>query len=203
VSRIRLGRDLPALFVVATTVDEDRTVLLIFEGVRRPFELSESVVPLDTVRGCPDHPVGPPRMPSTASTRLVRWFTYNLGFALLPLASGLLLRELADRSNQDASLLSSEVLFFSLMVSATALGDLADVSPHISGGWTLTLCRSALLLGAILSAILYGSFLYDTLLSTGLPEFRSRVFTFSRWLASVLFVLSTLVEVLLARIRVL
>ena len=131
---------------------------------------------------------------------MVRWFTYNLAFALLPLASNLLLRALAGRSH-DHSLLSAEVLFFALMVSATALGDLADVSSHISGGWILALCRSSLLLGAILSAILYGSFLYDTLLSKGLPAFRERVFEFSKWLAVALFVLSTLVEMLLARIR--
>ena len=60
----------------------------------------------------------------TMSNRLVRWFTYNLGFALLPLCSGLLLRALADTRTRDLSPLSSELLFFSLMVSATALGDL-------------------------------------------------------------------------------
>lgn len=134
--------------------------------------------------------------------RLVRWFTYNCLFALLPLITALVLHALADKLTIDAVASSPEILFFALMVSATAMGDLSEIATPL-GGWDITfrILGSALLLGAVWSAILYGSLLYDSVIGPGSVAFRSRLLIVAVGLAAVLFVLSTLVEMLIGKIE--
>ncbi len=134
--------------------------------------------------------------------RLVRWFTYNVVFALLPLGAALLLRALAGKLTTEAVANSPEILFFALMVSATAMGDLSEIAAPL--GWDLTfrILGSALLIGAVFSSILYGSLLYDSVIGPGSAAFRSRLLTVSIVLAVVLFIVCALVEILLGRIEV-
>lgn len=133
--------------------------------------------------------------------RLIRWFTYNLLFALLPLCAAILLHALAGRLTTEALANSPEILFFAIMVSATAMGDLSDITGILGWDILLRIIASTLLIGAIFSAILYGSFLYDTIIGPGSLVFRARLFRISIWLSIVLFVLGTLVEILVARIE--
>nr|MDQ3831115.1 hypothetical protein [Candidatus Tectomicrobia bacterium] len=93
--------------------------------------------------------------PSPWVTRLVRWCVYNLLFALLPLGIVTLILYLYGNLTLQEMANSSEILFFTLMVNATALGDLNE--SDIAGHRTLSLLfKSVLLLGAMFSAILYG-----------------------------------------------
>lgn len=135
------------------------------------------------------------------ANRLVRWFTYNVTFALLPLACSLLLRALAGKLNIEDVAKSPEVLFFSLIVCATALGDLSEVAKPIGRDITLKIFRSVLLFGAVFSAILYGSLLYDTAIGPGSAAFRSRLLTVSVLMAVAFFILSTVVEAILGKIE--
>ena len=132
--------------------------------------------------------------------RLVRWFTYNLGFALLPLVAAVTLRVLNGTLTTQAVSNSSEILFFALMVSATAMGDISEVTVPV--GWDLRfrVFWSCLLLGGIWSAILYGGLLYDSIIGPGSPSFRSRLLVLSIIVAVLLFLVSTIVEILLGRI---
>lgn len=134
--------------------------------------------------------------------RLVRWFTYNVIFALLPLGTMLLLRALAGKLTVAAVAESPEILFFALMINATAVGDLTEITTHL-GGWDLTfrIFGSALLLGAVCSAILYGCLVYDSVVGPGSATFRAQLLSVSIWLAIVFFVLSTIVEALIGRIE--
>lgn len=132
--------------------------------------------------------------------RLVRWFTYNLGFALLPLIASITLRALNGSLNAQAVANSPEILFFALMVSATAMGDISEFSVPV--GWDLRfrVFWSCLLLGAVWSAILYGGLLYDSIIGPGSPSFKSRLLVLSIIVAVLLFFVSTIVEALLGRI---
>lgn len=122
-------------------------------------------------------------------------------FALLPLGAGLLLRALAGKFTTETLANSPEILFFSLMVSATALGDLSELAEPLGWDLTIRVLRSALFLGAMFSAILYGSFLYDRVIGPGSEGFRLRLLQVSAWLAVVFFTVSTIAEILLARIE--
>lgn len=133
--------------------------------------------------------------------RLVRWFTFNVVFALFPLATALLFRNLAGKLTTDDIAKSPEILFFALMVSATALGDLFELFPSIGWDALLSTMGAILLIGAMFSAILYGGLLYNSMVEAGAEAFRSRLLTYSVILAIALFAVSTATEVMLGRIE--
>lgn len=133
--------------------------------------------------------------------RLVRWFTFNVVFALFPLVTALLFRDLAGRLTADDVAKSPEILFFALMVSATALGDLFEIFPSIGWDALLGIMGAILLLGAVFSAILYGGLLYNSMVETGAESFRARLLGYSMFLAVGMLAVSTATEVLLGRIE--
>lgn len=134
--------------------------------------------------------------------RLVRWFTFNVVFALFPLATALLFRNLAGKLTADDIVKSPEVLFFALMVSASALGDLFEVLPSIGWDTLLASLGAILLIGAFFSAILYGGLLYNSMLAvTEAEPFRSRLLWYAVFLATSLFGVSTTTEIMIERIK--
>jgi hypothetical protein len=122
-------------------------------------------------------------------------------FALLPLAAAVTLQALNRTLTTQAVANSPEILFFALMVSATAMGDISEIT--IPVGWDLRfrVFWSCLLLGAIWSAVLYGGLLYDSIIGPGSPSFKLRLLVLSIIVAVLLFVVSTVVEALLGRIK--
>ncbi|MEL6931001.1 MAG: hypothetical protein AAFO95_20600, partial [Cyanobacteria bacterium J06600_6] len=83
--------------------------------------------------------------------KLIRWLTYNTLFALLPLAISILLRTLTGKLSIETLTNSPDILFFALMISSTALGDMNEVADIIGWDATFSLLSSALTLGAITS----------------------------------------------------
>src|SRR3954468_17294826 len=128
--------------------------------------------------------------------RLVRWFTFAVGFALLPLAATLLLRYLNATLSRRALEDSPEILFFSLMICATALSDISELRSTAGADPILRILWSALLLGASVSAMLYGSFMYDRLATGGSQLFQHRLLYMSGAVAVTFLVLGTLVQIL-------
>jgi hypothetical protein len=134
--------------------------------------------------------------------RLTRWLTYNTIFALLPLGVSVLLHFLAGKLSLQTFSNSPEVLFFALTISATALGDISETITSIGGDLTFRILSSALLVGAVVSAILYGGLIYDTTIVINSPSgFRENLLNFSIGLAVVMFILGTVVEVLIGKIE--
>jgi hypothetical protein len=122
-------------------------------------------------------------------------------FALLPLCAALFLRFLTGKLTVEAVANSPEILFFALMVSATAMGDLSEIATPVGWDVTFKILGSALFLGAVWSAILYGCLLYDNIVGPGSLAFRSQLFRVTVGLAIGLFLLSTIVEVILGKIE--
>ena len=133
--------------------------------------------------------------------RLVRWLLYNTIFALLPLGLSVLLRALAGKLSIEALTSSPDILFFALMISATAMGDMSETAAPLGWDITFTILGSALLLGAVTSAILYGSLLYDSIVIPGSADFRERLLWVSIGLGVIMFILGTVVEVLIGKIE--
>jgi hypothetical protein len=134
--------------------------------------------------------------------RLTRWLIYNTIFALLPLIISVLLHFLTGKLSMQTFSNSPEILFFALTLSATAIGDISETITPIGWDLTFTILSSALLLGVVTSAILYGGLIYDTTIAINSPSgFRENLLNFSIGLALVMFILGTLVEVLIGKIE--
>ena len=135
------------------------------------------------------------------ATRLIRWFTFNVSFALIPLVCALFLRHMINGLTWQDVADSPEILFFALIISSTALGDISDMRKQVGNDLKFQIFWSALLLGAIFSAILYGSFLYDKLAAHQSRAFRDNLMKVSILLSASLLACSTLVESLIGRIH--
>lgn len=135
------------------------------------------------------------------SKRLIRWFTYNFIFALIPLAATLSIHGLAGKLTFVALVNSPEILFFALMVGATASGDISEVSAPFERDIQFRIFKSFLQIGTAVAALFYGVFIYDSVINPNPTIFRSRLFLVSIGLAVVLFGVGTAVEVILGKIE--
>ena len=130
--------------------------------------------------------------------RLTRWFTFSVAFSLLPFATSVVLRWLTGTFEWAALHGSPELLFCSLMVSAVALGDLFELNKRIGGDAPLQLLFSIFVIGVIGSAILYGAFVYDQIV-TGPEVFSKKIFAMSVVIAIVYTSMGTCVQILLGK----
>ena len=133
--------------------------------------------------------------------RLIKWFTFTIAFALIPLGATLLLRYLLGVESGWPSSYAPELLFFSLMASATALGDLSEVNPSVKGAVLVRSLFSILLLGAIAAGILYGSLVFAMLTNTDTDTFSERTARAALLVTIIYGVFATLVEILIGRIE--
>lgn len=143
----------------------------------------------------------PEVLSETTGNRLVRWFTYNLFYAFFPLIASLSIHGLAGKFTFVAFVNSPEILFFALMVGATAGGDLSEISPPLERDLQFRILKSFLQYGTAFSALFYGVFIYDGIINPNSLTFRSNLLLVSVGLAVVLFIVGTVVEVMLGRIE--
>ena len=132
------------------------------------------------------------------SKRIIHWFTYNVALGLLPFFASVLLRHFAGVPVEQSFMRSPELLFFSLLLCSVTLGDLSNLKGQRSS-LLLSLLYSSTLLGAIFSAVLYGSFLQDNIVNGSGSPFQSRVLTISIWMALIFFALTTITQIAIAR----
>ena len=135
------------------------------------------------------------------AARLIRWYTFTVAFALLPLITTLALRYMQGSLTVRALEDSPEVLFFALMVCATALGDIHELRSAIGTDNLLYAIFSILLLGVCASGILYGSLVWDKITTGGTADFQRRLLAVSIGLAIVFLALGTTVQVFVSRIE--
>jgi hypothetical protein len=96
---------------------------------------------------------------------LTKWLFFNLMFGAIPYGLTVALNRL---QSPDAALLhpSSEVLFIAVVATSSALGELwdggDDLSPRHERRWRAR-WQLVLLLGVLLSSLLYGAYVYATL----------------------------------------
>jgi hypothetical protein len=118
---------------------------------------------------------------------------------LIPLAASVAIRWLTAKLTWNEIASSPEILFFTLVVCASAMGDLSESTALIGRTVTASALYSAFLLGLISSAILYGCLLYDGIAGPGSVGFRLQLLRMSVVLAAVFFLVSTIAEIYLGR----
>lgn len=133
--------------------------------------------------------------------RLSRWFWFNLMFALVPLGLMILIRHFGDKLTFQDVASSSEILFFSLMLSATSIGDAIEYSRKIKREALFINMWCSLLFIGIVSSVLYGCLLLDTVLGLNLMAFRSKLLYFSLLLALASLAVSFATQLWIAKIE--
>lgn len=137
------------------------------------------------------------------SERLIRWCTYNLFFALLPLGASLSIHALLGSLTLENISKTPEILFFMLMANATVLGDVTEKAALLESRSSTTYhaFRSTFLLGSVVSAMFYGILIYDSILDVRPENFHINLFRASIVIAIASFFLSTAVEVMIGRLE--
>ena len=125
---------------------------------------------------------------------------YNFIGALLPLMVSYIVRQVSAITALPG-VYAPELLFFAIMVSATALGDITDETKIIGNAPVFQLVKGALLFGSLGLAAVYGMYQYDTIVGPGNIAFRNNITNFTLICALALFFTSLLAETLIAKIR--
>lgn len=94
-----------------------------------------------------------------------------------------------------------ELLFFGVMVSVTALGDLTDEEKSVGADWMIQLLKATLLFGALAVSSIFGVYQYDVIFGSSNITFRSNITLFALISSSLLFLASLLAEIVVAKIR--
>lgn len=125
---------------------------------------------------------------------------YNFVGALLPLMISWTIRYISEVP-APPGVYAPELLFFGVVISATALGDLTDEEKLAGSSPIFQLVKGVLLFGAITTAAIFGVYQYDVIIGPGNSIFRTNITGFSLVIAIVLFITSLLTEILIAKIR--
>jgi hypothetical protein len=117
--------------------------------------------------------------------RILKWFIFNVFFGLLPLILAVSFRALAGQEFYPTIRDSPEILFFVLMITTTAMGDLFEMSVRV--GWDLILASLffGMLVGAVVAAAFYGGLVYSTLMTPEATGFRTGLLTVGQWAALI------------------
>lgn len=135
------------------------------------------------------------------ASRILRWFFMNVVFALIPLCASISIHSFAGKLQGSSWGFCPELLFFSVMLSVTALGDLTDTARGVGNDWLFVLACGVLALSAVWSALMYGVYLYANISGPVPQPFQGSLFTMSVCIAISVFILSAFAEILVSRIR--
>lgn len=132
---------------------------------------------------------------------MLRWIFFSLLFALVPLIVVVTLRWLAGKLTihtlEDNS---SEILFFTLMISVTVAGDMVEIYRRMEKDSLVYALMMFFILSSVFSSILYGFLHFDLLIGANIAGFRSRLMWLSVAMGVTLFLAGTGTQIFLARI---
>lgn len=133
-------------------------------------------------------------------SHLIRFLMYNFIGALLPLMISWIIRLVSDIS-ASPGVYAPELLFFAVMINATALGDITDEVKIVGNAPLFQFVKGVLLFGAIGVASIYGMYQYDTIVGPGNVAFRNNITQLTLIFALTSFITSLLAEIFVAKIR--
>jgi hypothetical protein len=129
---------------------------------------------------------------------IIRFLSYNFLGALFPVLISLIVHGLGKKE-PTPGIYTPEFLFFAVVISATALGDITDEKKLVQNNPLVQLVKAMLLWGALSVAVIYGLYLYGAIIGPENQEVRNRVSCISPIIAVVLFLASLLAEIMLAK----
>jgi len=99
------------------------------------------------------------RTSNDVTLRLIKWGFTNVIFALLPFLINIIVLWLHNRLTFFGAVKAPELFFFSIMIGATSLSDLRELSNRLAENNTAVFWSYAFLTFAILASVFYGVFL--------------------------------------------
>lgn len=130
-------------------------------------------------------------------SRLLNWVTYTIMCALLPTLITFLVSNVIVNIKEHNY--SGELLLFSVMVAATSLGDIKDFNKVIGKDSLFNIFFSAMLISLLMSAILYGCYIFAESINIDLVVNKDLVFSFSVSISAIIATLGTIVQFIIAK----
>ena len=131
--------------------------------------------------------------------RIVNWFTYTILCALLPMAITLIVRNIIITEELPPYTYAGELLMFTVMVTATSLGDIKDLRMETGADIYLDVFFSTMLLFLIASAILYGCSVLAENTSMQILDMNGKGLKLSIGISIICAVLGTIVQIIIAK----
>lgn len=129
--------------------------------------------------------------------RFVTWLFFSVVFALLPFLINVILLFLHNKLTFHRAIETPELLFFSIMICATTVNDLFQLSAKVEQDVKIHFFLLVFFLGAVFSAILYGVFCFDSI--TAQPSAAPSVFKTRLSILSTIISIGILIFGLLAQ----
>ena len=127
------------------------------------------------------------------ANRMTKWLLFTVLFAFIPMIIAFLISFMTNTQINTYNY-NGEILFFIIMISATSLCDIIDLTKEISN-FILTFFMAIFIMLVIFSAVIYGSVIYEktALLSTQISQ--DKIFAVSCIMASISFILGTIIQI--------
>ena len=136
------------------------------------------------------------RQPRVVSN-LIRFIGLNAALALVPLGTSILVRQLGEVLTPPG-IYAPEILFFSVSISATALGDLTNERYTENLKWLFDLLKITLIVGITVSALFFGFYQYESIIAVVNNKIRNNITPFSVTLAITMFIVSIVSEIVIS-----
>ena len=131
--------------------------------------------------------------------RIVNWFTYTIFCALLPTVITLMVRNIIITEELPAYSYAGELLMFTVMVTATSLGDIKDLRAEVGADIFLDIFFSAMLLFLIASAILYGCSVLSENTGMQIIDMKDKGLKISICISVICALLGTIIQIIIAK----
>jgi hypothetical protein len=134
------------------------------------------------------------------ANRIITWFIFTVLFAFIPVFISVLFNFLLGSEKQPYEFLN-ELLFFTIMISSTALNDTITLRKTMKD-YVLSILIGCFILFVVWSAVLYGGVLFSQLNNVGYVSFSNKAFVFALGFAILSFVIGLIIQVMLGRSEV-
>ncbi len=129
-------------------------------------------------------------------TRLIRWFSLNVFFALTPIIFVIIIRYSVDKLTfEDIQNNSLEIMFFAFTISITTIADIDEFESKYRGFPVISNSKWFFIIVSIWISIIYGTILYESITSINSSPFRYRMFYLACILSIVIFTVGLLIQV--------
>ncbi len=140
------------------------------------------------------------RSTSALAAHLIRFLMYNFVGALFPAFISFLLHTVANVPAPSGTY-APELLFFAIMISFTALGDITDETRVSGDSPFFQLIKGILSFGAFTAAVFLGAYQLNVIAGLGSTSFRDNITTWTLIIATFLFLPSFATEFFIAKIK--
>ena len=134
--------------------------------------------------------------------RIINWFTYTILCALLPMMIAFTVRHILVVKDSIPYNYAGELLLFTVMVAASALGDIKDFRSVTGNDIFLDIFFSAMLILLLVSAILYGCNVVANNGHFDIIDNNGKMLILSGIIGILVAVLGTMVQIIIAKSEV-